>query len=184
MSSLDLTAALLLGVLLPISFARPRFLHEHPMPQHLRRRWNFIYSCAAFAAMGYVYVSGVYLLRPSHPLSTASRNVLGGCALILLAIACAHHLPPLIVESRSRLATAAGVMAPILIGFPLGGFLAVDEVFAHVRHPEVAFLSWALLLLIATAVTVWFSGLSPESRLALYGWRRRRARRRAQQRAV
>src|SRR3712207_1399098 len=47
----DFAAALLLGVLLPGMFARPRFLTEHPFRAHIRLRWAFAYSTFAFAGL-------------------------------------------------------------------------------------------------------------------------------------
>ena len=174
MTSTDLTAAILLGVLLPASFARPRFLQDHPMRDHVRRRWNFLYTCAAFATIGYVYASGVCLLRPVHSLSQSDRRVLAGGGLILLLIACGHHVPPLLVGTRRRRATLLRALLALPLGLLIGGFLAVDEVFADVHHPLIAMCSCILVFALTIVGTVCHSGISPQLRIALYVRRRRR----------
>lgn len=169
-----LIAALLLGVLLPVSFSRPGFLEAYRMREHVRLRWNFIYTCGAFAAIGYVYCSTRYLLRPVHGISTSAHRALGGGALILFAVALAHHIPPLTRNARSRGAMVLGIVAAVGVGFTIGGFLAVDEIFAVARHPATADMSWAILLLIASAAMLGFSGFSPETRLWIDERRRHR----------
>jgi hypothetical protein len=115
-----------------------------------------------FASIGYVYVSAVYLLRPTHALSAQSQHALSGGALILLLIACAHHLPPLIAASRSRFAKVVVTGTSLVFGTAAGGFLAIDDVFAEASHPVIAYAAWAILLLLFAVVMYWFSGLSPE----------------------
>lgn len=148
------------------------------MKSHIRARWNFAYTVAAFAAIGFVYVSAAYLLHPVHGVTAAMRNALDLAGLLLFSIACAHHLPPLLATSRPRLAVACGIVASIVLGVTLGGFLAVDAIFAEVRYPAIALASWAVLILVVLAAMLSFSGLSPETRFALYARRRRRARQR------
>jgi hypothetical protein len=176
MNGRDLISVLLLGVLLPVCFSRPPFLREHPMRPHIRARWNFAYSVAAFAAIGFVYVSTEYLLKPVKDVTAATRSTLSVAGLLLFLIACAHHLPPLIGGSRSKWATASGVVCSVIVGVTAGGFLAVDAIWARVKSPVVADVSWGALVLVAGAAAIAYGGLSPELRFALYVRRRQRRR--------
>lgn len=177
MNGRDLTSVLLLGVLLPVCFSRPPFLREHPMRPHIRARWNFAYTVAAFAALGFVYVSAEYLLRPVKDLTPATRNTLDVAGLLLFLVACAQHLPPLIGQSRPKWATASGVVCSVTVGVASGGFLAVDAIWARVRSPVLADVSWGGLVLVASVAAVAYGGLSPEMRFALYVRRRQHSRR-------
>jgi hypothetical protein len=115
MDGRELTTVLLLGVLLPICFSRPSFLQEHPMRPHIRGRWNFAYSLGAFAAIGFVYVSASYLLRPIQGVTPAMRHALSVAGLMLLSIACANHLPPLLTASRPRRALVCGMVSSVVL---------------------------------------------------------------------
>lgn len=185
MSSSALVAAVLIGVLLPLSVSRPRFLESHRMRDHIRRRWNYAYTCGAFTAMGYVYIVAIILLKPTDRMPPSDGQALGSGALILIAIALAHHVPPLLVNRRSRFAAAIGIGSSVLTGLVIGGSLAVSAVFFKPHHPAVSQVWWAVLLLVTTGSMFWFSGLSPESsikftvyreRLAGYAKRARRSR--------
>lgn len=179
MDGRELTTVLLLGVLLPICFSRPPFLREHPMRPHTRARWNFAYSLAAFAAIGFVYVSASFLLRPIRGVTPPMRSALSMAGLLLLTIACAHHVPPLLTSPRPMRAVLTGVLASIVLGVMFGGFLAVDAIFAAVKYPVAAVAAWAVLILLTAGAGVVYSGLSPNMLFAVYIRRRQRRRQHA-----
>ena len=161
MSTTTLTAALLLGVLLPASFSRPGALSETRLPQHTRRRLNYLYTCGAFAAMSYVYTTAT-ILTPVHPRTPAARNALVGGALILALIALANHLPPLLTTPGTRAKRITSAATSVILGIIAGGFLATDEIFTNVHQPMIAAASWAVLCIVVTTGTYWHSGLSPK----------------------
>lgn len=173
----DLIAALLLGVLLPLCFSRPAFLSTWPMTDERRRRWQFAYSAFAFAAMGFIYVAATLVLRPVHGLTTGARNALDFGGLILLAIACFHHLPPVSMPGR-RLKSVVTAAVALLGGLAAGGFAAVDQIDTHVHNAWIGYATWAGLALILITVGSWFGGPSPEQKLKAFVRRRERTRRR------
>jgi hypothetical protein len=173
----ELVAALLLGVLLPLCFSRPPFLERWPMPDHRRRRWQFAYTVFAFAAMAFIYVTATDLLRPVRGLTVGARNALDLAGLILVAIACFHHLPPVMALGR-RWRSVATAAVSLLGGLSAGGFAAVDQLYPHARDPIIAYGSWMVLALVLLTVAYWFGGRSPEDELRAYVRRRKRARRR------
>jgi hypothetical protein len=170
----SLVAAVLLGVLVPAVFARPEFLRTHRMRGHIRRRWDYFYTWGAFVGIGYAYVSSIYLLRPIHAFSMSERRVLYGGGLILLVIASLNHIPPLLAHRRASRPTQISIAACPGLGLVAGAFGAIDEVFPHASEPLLAIASWLMLTLLLAVGAVTFSGLSPETRLALSARRKRK----------
>ena len=180
-SSSDLVSLLVLGVLLPSSLVRPAFLRDRGMSSQARNRWNYGYSMFAFAMLGFVDIAALRLLRPSTPLSPSARGALTGAAVFVILIVAAVHLPP-IVRPRQRLLPRFVLAASaVLCGLCFGGFVAVDLVYPTRDTPLIAVVSGTVLLAAAGTSTLWFSGLSPDTRHAIY--RRRRSRRGHRERA-
>jgi hypothetical protein len=173
MTATGLTAALLIGVLLPVSFARPGHLRAVATREHTRRRLDYLYTCFAFAAMGYVYTTAATLIHVRN-VPTTYRNALAGGGLILLMVALATHLPPLLTSSAKRVKATLVCITAVGLGLTTGGFLAIDEIFNNVHHPVLAATSWAVLALLTYTAASWHSGLSPSTQLHLYARRKRR----------
>lgn len=173
-SSTDLVALLVLGVLLPGAFVRPAFLREAQVSAHARMRWDYCYSMFAFGVLGFVDVAALRLLKPSAALSGSARGALTGAAIIVVAIVAAVHLPPILQAKRRRFEQWTLALSAILFGLGFGGFLAVDLVYPKGDGPLIALASWVVLLVLSSAAAVWFSGLSPETRLSLYRRRRKK----------
>ena len=166
MSTADLTATLLIGVLLPVSFVRPAQLQDIAAEEHAKRRVEYLYTCFAFAAMGYVYFTATALIHPGR-LPTQTANALAGGGLILLAIALTNHIPPLLTRTANWKKAALISTSAVGLGVTMGGFLAVDELFIRVRNTYLAVGTWAALALLIYSSAVWHSGLSPAARQML-----------------
>jgi hypothetical protein len=175
----ELVIALMLGVLLPAIIARPAFLANYTMRPHIRARWAYAYSVFAFAAAAFVYFSAAELLGRHASLSPAEKGALYGAGLLIFALLCAHHLPPILEARASAAARVAQPALAVCLGILMGGFFAADSLWpkAWDDTPAIALASWALALLATFAVSCWFSGFSPETQRRLFIWSRRRRRR-------
>lgn len=174
-SSTDLVALVVVGVLLPAAFIRPPFLTENDMSEHALRRWNYAYSMFAFGLLGFVDVVALRLLKPWNSFSAAGRGGVAGAAMLVLLVVAAVHLPPIVLRVKRRLAERWLLgTAAVVLGTGFGGFLAVDITYPRDRMPLIGLLTWGVLLACACGATVWFSGLSPETKMGIFRLRRRR----------
>lgn len=174
----DIVTALLLGVLLPALLSRPAALTAHPMREHVRRRWAIGYTMFAFAGAFFVYVIAFSLLKPAGGFTGAARQAVFGTGLLIFALLCANHIPPLLLPRRGALTTTLQISAAVLCGVLGGSFFAIDELYPRAHVPLAAYLSWAGLLLAICAVCLWY-GPSPRQRHAWFRLRRRARRWRA-----
>jgi hypothetical protein len=177
-SDRDLVVAVILGVLLPALFDRPAFLEDGRWREHTRLRLAYAYTLFAFAAAGFVYVTAVELLRPTHGFSPLAARALNGAGLIVVALLGVHHVPPVISHRHGSVQRIAIVAVAIIFGLMIGGFFAVDALgSSHPATSPLAVGSWMVAALGSYGAACWFSGLSPSARLVLYRLRRKRRQR-------
>jgi hypothetical protein len=174
MSERDIVIALVLGVLLPALIGRPAMLVEHPMSDHIRRRWCIAYTMFAFGGAAYVYTAAVTLLRPTEGFSARAEHAVGGAGLLIFVLLCFNHVPPLLVPRRSHLTKTLQVGGAIVCGILGGGFFGVDQIFprSFPHTPAISYISWGVLIVVMVGLCLWY-GPSPEHRLIVFRVKRR-----------
>jgi len=170
----DIVIALVLGVLLPALIGRPAMLVQHPMSDHIRRRWGIAYTMFAFGGAAYVYITAVTLLRPTEGFSPHAGHAVFGAGLLIFLLLCFNHVPPLLVPRRSRRTKTLQVGGAIVCGIFGGGFFGIDQLYPRdlAHTPAISYISWGLLIVAMVGLCLWY-GPSPEDRLIAYRVKRR-----------